>query len=267
MIKILAVDNEALALEGLRRTILEAVPDAEVICCADPVEALQTALEQRPDIAFLDIEMPQMNGITLAKRIKEQVDPKTNIIFTTGYNEYVEEAFITLRVSGYLMKPITKEMIETELENLRYPMEPKGKKRFRVRAFGAFEIFIDDVPVSFHYRKTKELCAYLIDRGGMCTTAELQEGLWEDADGIADHSSYLQNMISDMTRTFAEKGCRDVVLRKYGEIGLDQAKLDCDYYAYRDGNPAAIGAFRGEYMSQYSWAEKTLGGLMFGKAR
>ena len=60
MIKILAVDNEALALEGLRRTILEAVPDAEVLCCADPVEALQTALEQRPDIAFLDIEMPQI---------------------------------------------------------------------------------------------------------------------------------------------------------------------------------------------------------------
>ena len=46
--------------------------------------------------------------------------------------------------------------------------------------------------------KTKELLAYLIDRGGMCSNAELHENLWEETDEITDHRSYLQNMISDI---------------------------------------------------------------------
>ncbi|MCR5487116.1 MAG: hypothetical protein K6F35_06245 [Lachnospiraceae bacterium] len=56
-----------------------------------------------------------------------------------------------------------------------------------------------------------------------------------------------------------------MIIRKYGLLGIDASKIDCDYYAYRDGNPAAVNAFRGEYMSQYSWAEKTLGSLVFKK--
>ena len=154
-------------------------------------------------------------------------------------------------------------MVKTDIENLRYPIEPKGSKRVRVRAFGSFEVYVDDKPVIFHYGKTKELFAYLIDNGGMCSVAELQENLWEDADEILDHRSYLQNMISDMTRVFRELGCKDIIIKKYGVIGIDATKIDCDYYEYRAGNPAAVNAFRGVYMSQYTWAENTLGNLVF----
>ncbi len=127
--KILAVDNEEIALTGLCKAIKQALPDAEIFSTQNSSEALSMALHCEPAVAFLDIEMPKVNGLELAKQLKKEVNPKINIIFTTGYNEYIVEAFTKLRVSGYLMKPITKEMILNEIENLRYPHELKWEGR------------------------------------------------------------------------------------------------------------------------------------------
>lgn len=263
--RILVVDNEELAVRTLCNTINKVIPDADITSVTDSREALDAAFKIRPEIAFLDIDMPGVNGLMLAKAIKEQVDPKTNIIFTTGYSEYLEEAFTRLRVSGYLLKPITPDMVKSEIDNLRYPIELKGQKRIRIRTFGTFEVYVDDKPVNFHYSKTKELLACLVDSGGMCSIAGLQDILWEDTDDKTDHRSYLQNMVSDLVKEFGKLGCSDLIIRKYGEIGIDSSKIDCDYYEYRQGNPAAVNAFKGIYMSQYSWAENTLGNLVFHK--
>ncbi len=259
--KIIAVDNEKLSLETLGRTIRSVVPDAKIICCDNSNQALINAGELIPDVAFLDIEMPGMNGIELAKELKSRVNPKINIIFTTGYSEYIETAFMDIRSSGYLLKPITSSKVREELDNLRNPIEIKGENRVRVKAFGTFELYVDGKPVDFHYSKTMELVAYLIDRRTMCTNGEIQEALWEN-DNNTDHGSYLQNLMSDLNKTFSEYRCRDILLRRYGSVGIDTAKIDCDYYEYLNGNPAAVNAFRGEYMTQYSWGERTLASLM-----
>ena len=263
--RVMIVDNEEPAVNSLVNTVREVITDAEIVTAFDAREALKLAKDCNPDIAFLDIEMPGMDGMTLAKCLKEQVNPRINIIFTTGYNEYVEEAFLSLRASGYLMKPITADMVSEELENLRYPFELKGNNRVRIRAFGTFEIYVDDKPVAFHYNKTKELCAYLTDRAAMCSMTEILDNLWEADDETRDHRSYLQNMVSDLIKTFGDLGVKDLIIKKYGSIGIDPSMADCDYYLYKQGNPAAVNTFRGEYMSQYSWAEKTLGGLVFRK--
>lgn len=261
--KILVVDNEEIALKGLCRTIKEAYPETELCFSTSSRQALELAKDFKPSIAFLDIEMPEINGLELAKKLKQQINPLINIIFSTGYNEYIEEAFTKLRASGYLLKPITREMVVTEMENLRYPQDIRGDKKVRVRCFGAFEVFVDDKPLSFHYSKTKELCAYLIDHGGMCAVGEITGVLWEDDGKAKEHRSYLQNVISDLVKTFAELDCNDIVLRKYGSVGIDSTKIDCDYYEYINGNPAAVNSFKGVYMPQYSWAEKTLATMLF----
>ena len=263
--RMMIVDNEEPAVNSLFNTVRDVVKDADIVTAFNASEALKLAREYIPDVAFLDIEMPGMDGLTLAKCLKEQVNPKINIIFTTGYNEYIEEAFTSLRTSGYLMKPITADMVSEELNNLRYPFELKGSKRVKLRAFGTFEIYVDDKPVAFHYNKTKELCAYLADRAAMCSMTEILDNLWEQDDKVRDHRSYLQNMVSDLINTFGDLGVKDLIIRKYGAIGIDPTRTDCDYYLYKQGNPAAVNAFRGEYMSQYSWAERTLGGLIFRK--
>ncbi|WP_242830365.1 response regulator [Butyrivibrio sp. AE3009] len=174
----------------LCNTICEVIGDSEITRSTDSVEALNIAKDINPDIVFLDIDMPGMDGMKLAKEIKESVNPKVNIIFTTGYSEYLEEAFTKLRASGYLMKPVTEKMLRNEIENLRYPphLEILGSKAVRVRAFGTFEVYVNGTPVNFHYVKTKELLAYLIDRDGMCSISELEEGIFEEAEDRADHN-------------------------------------------------------------------------------
>lgn len=257
--KILAVDDERIALKGLEDSILKVVPQGEIQCFRNPLEALEASRKTKFDIAFLDIEMRRLNGIELAKQLKA-IYPRINIIFTTGYMEYTEEA-LELRVSGYVSKPITPEKLKRELEELRYPVE-STENRLRVKTFGNFEVYTERGPLRFQNSKTKELMAYLVDRNGsLCTKQEIISVLWEDeTDGLC-HNSYMNKIRADLIRTLKEEGYEDVLIAKRGILGIRPEKIDCDYFAYLQGATEGIRAYRGEYMTQYSWAEMTHGTL------
>ncbi len=257
-LKILAVDDEYLALTWLTDVIRKAAPDAQIKGFQDSEEAIEDARDFHPDVAFLDIEMRTSNGLELARQLK-LCNPRINVIFTTGYNKYMEEAFL-MHASGYIVKPVTPEKVQRELENLRFPSDHRIRRRVRVQTFGDFELFVDEKPVSFSYAKTKELLAILIDgKGAMCTHGKLISMLWEDEENISGHTSYVRNLISDLSKTLRELGCEDIVIRKRGQIGIDLTRIDCDYYDWLDGKD---DSFAGEYMSQYSWAEETLADLV-----
>ena len=128
--KILCVDDELLALEMLEEAVCEAQPDADVKAFRKQSELLAEAESGGCDIAFLDIHMRGMNGVELAKKLKE-LNPKMNIIFVTGFDAYTGDA-MKLHASGYIMKPVTKEKIEEELADLRFPIEPKSGAILRV---------------------------------------------------------------------------------------------------------------------------------------
>ena len=165
MTDILAVDDRHKALEVLTESIHEADPAAMVLACTGGMEALSRAQEQSEDVAFIDIDMPEMDGITLARRLRLHY-PRVNIVFATAYREYMGDAF-DLRASGYVLKPITPEKVRVELENLRYQVKAihhASDKRVYFHCFGNFDVFIDNKPVLFHYDKAKEMLAYLVDR-------------------------------------------------------------------------------------------------------
>ena len=102
---ILVVDDEYFALELMKSALEEANIRSTVYLCSDVSGALKTAREEKIDVAFLDIQMPGMNGIELARELKV-LNPKVNIVFATGYSEYMK-AGKDLRKSGYLMNPVT----------------------------------------------------------------------------------------------------------------------------------------------------------------
>ena len=160
--RIIAVDDEKLALDALLGSIRKAAPEAEIYGFNDAAEALNFLKDQPCEVAFLDVEMPEMNGVELAKRMK-MIYPNINIIFSTGYDQYRGVAF-GLHASGYLTKPILPEDVRWELEDLRRPVQLPVTKRIRVQAFGNFEVFLDGLPVRFKYERTKEMLAYLVDR-------------------------------------------------------------------------------------------------------
>lgn len=256
--KIIAVDDEKIALEGLVSSIEKAAQGEEIHGFRSADEALKFAKEQSVDVAFLDIEMRGMDGITLAKQLKA-VCHKVNIIFTTGYGEYRGHAF-DLHASGYLTKPITPEKIKTEMEELRNPVAHSTDNKLRIKAFGNFEVYVGEKALSFKYNKSKELLAYLVDRNGsLCSNSEIMAVLWEDGESQKNHISYLKNTRADLLTVLNQAGCEDVLERQRASLRIIPEKVNCDYFNYVNQKPSGINAYMGEYMTQYSWAETTHG--------
>ena len=245
--KILLVDDEKLQLTRLEETVKKVLPTAEIFSFTNPLEALKEGKSSTIDIAFLDIEMPKLNGIQLAKSLKN-INPIINIIFVTAYDSFAIDA-MKMHASGFISKPVNKEKILEEIDGLRYPVELTPTKKLQVKCFGNFEVFSNGEPIKFTYNKSKELFAYLIDREGSAINVnELNAILWEE-----DHKSYLRNLISDIQRTLKKVNASDVFIKRHNECYIDITKVDCDAYEYKNNNPDAIRMYRGEYMMQYSW--------------
>lgn len=260
--KAIVVDDEQLALENLTMTLKEFDEISQVIAFKTPQKALCWLEEHRADVAFLDINMNQMDGLELAKRLKE-LAPGCAVVFVTGYSQYALQA-IQMRASGYLMKPVRKQSIREELDYILYPPEhlDKEEKTVYVRCFGNFEVFAGREPMKFKYNKTKELLAYLVDRkGAFCSNGEIVNILWEGQPASAGLFSQFRNLLADLTSAFKAAGKKDAVLKRRGMTAIAPDKIQCDYYSWIKGEIKAINSYRGEYMSQYSWGEFTLGGL------
>lgn len=249
---VIVVDDERFVLNAEEAAIKRVLPDAKISAFQKYSDAIEFSENNRVDIAFLDINIKGVTGLKLAKTLQEY-NPKTNIIFCTGYSEYSLEAH-DLYCSAYLMKPITDEKLKKALENLRHPLSEKIEG-FTVNCFGNFEVYKDGVPIKFMHKKTKELFAYLIDRhGATVSTKEMMTVLYED-----DKESYVRNLRSDLNNTFEKLGLSDALIHNGGDVGVNARKIECDYYDYLEGNKSL---FHGEYMTQYSFAEMTLGWLL-----
>lgn len=257
--KIMIVDDESMALKHLYSVVKQAAPNADVVCFDDCDDAITSAKCQNYDVAFLDINMPEMDGLKLSKKLKD-IYKNTNIIFVTGYSEYALDA-LRLHCSGYVLKPALKEDISDALDNLRTPVKYDSNK-LRVQCFGNFEVFYNNEPVQFIRSKAKEIFAYLIDRrGASADTGELCAILWGDDAVDESNRHYFRNLISYIKKTLKKYHSEDVFICKRNLFAINVECVECDYYKYLKHDLSAINSYKGEYMSQYSWAEMTLASL------
>jgi DNA-binding LytR/AlgR family response regulator len=111
----LIADDEPHLAGHLRARLAELWPDLEVLpLAANGLEALRAIDEERPEIAFLDIRMPGLTGLELARRM----DAKTHVVFVTAFDQYAVEAFDREAVD-YLLKPVTDERLARAIERLK----------------------------------------------------------------------------------------------------------------------------------------------------
>lgn len=255
--RILCVDDEVLILE-LTVSMCRALPQApEVVGLQNAGEALQWLAGNSADILLLDINMPEMDGITLAAKAKE-LQPDLSVIFLTGYSEYAVDAF-RLHASGYLLKPVSAQRLAAEIDYaMRGRTGAAPSARIVVRTFGEFDVFVEGKPIVFSRARSKELLAYLVDRqGGFVTRANAFAVLWED--GLYDRSmqKQLDVVIRSLRTTLEQYGIGDIIEVHKGALRAVPEKLDCDLYRFFKGEIEAVDAYRGEYMSAYSWASLT----------
>ena len=254
--RFLAVDDEKMSLEALVLAIEEALPNNEIVSFRNANDALKYFKENKCDIAFLDIKMRGITGIELAEKLRE-IEPKTNIVFVTGYSDYSLDAF-KVSASDYLLKPVDAEQVRNAVANLRYPIELGDV--VRVQCFGNFEVFYNDKPIKFKRSKSKELFAYLVDRhGSSCTMQELIEVLWGDSIEDSSKQSNLRNLIADLRAAFNVIEKEDIIIKDKNNISVNCTLFECDYYDYLNKKEYAINKYRGEYMSQYSWTKINIG--------
>lgn len=250
----IAVDDEPLALEDLAEAFREAVVDCQLVLFDKPGMAVQYVRSHQVDVAFLDIELGTMSGLTLAKQLKDS-SPDIHIIFVTGYEQYAVDAF-QIHASGYLMKPVTAGHITRELTFLYGSSAGADDRNVRVQTFGGFAVYVNGKPLEFKRSKTKELFAYLVDRhGAPVTTREACAVIWEDKPYDTAQKNYFQSLLLDLRTTLRHQGVEDILARRHNSLAIVPERLNCDSYRFLNGDPWAVNRYRHDYLPDYSWAE------------
>ena len=253
----IAVDDEALMLGALVAAV-EASPDIRSVEKFSECDAALEYAQNNPiDVAFLDINMRGMGGLALAERIVA-ARPACKIVFCTGYEEYAISAF-KLHASGYLMKPISAEDVQAEIDNIKGVKQKE--KLLTVRCFGDFEVYVKEEKLVFKRLKTKELFAFLVDRKGAgMTIKQMCAALFPDDTDDTKNSAYLRQLVMDLKNTLKSVGAENILCHESPCYRVDTSLIKCDYISYLEtGKPE----FHGEYMTQYSWAEDTCAMLLF----
>ncbi len=125
-------------------------PELQVIGIENqPDVALEKIYKERPDITFLDIEMPGLNGLQIAEMVRH----KTNVIFISGHRAYGPEAY-ELEVVDYLLKPFTHERFLQAIE--------KAKQRLMLKRHIVPYVFIQDVSKNMKVRIAKDDILYIM---------------------------------------------------------------------------------------------------------
>ncbi len=132
MLRAIIVDDEELARQILRELLL-AAGEVEIVAeCANGFEAVKAAGEHRPDVLFLDIQMPKLDGF----EVLELIDPPVAVIFVTAYDQYAMKAFDAQAVD-YLLKPFSAERLGKALDRARALLAEPNPRPFQAGELAA----------------------------------------------------------------------------------------------------------------------------------
>ncbi len=246
--KIIIVDDELSALS----TFLPNVVDDMDVECKMFMNAPRAALEyvriNKVDAAFLDIKMPEIDGVDLAERMLK-LNPRLNIVFISAYAK--DEKAICERlngkVAGFCHKPYNAESVKRLLASLN---AHTSKPELYLRTFDAFDLFVNGVAVDFSSSKAKELLALLTDARGSYVTMDTAVGnLWADKNAELGKRLY-RDAVCRLRLTLKETGAERLVTFERGRAVINTRAATCDLWDYMENG----GVFSGRYMPQYDWS-------------
>lgn len=236
------------------------VTDFEIVGkFTDPLEAIAYAQENVVDFALLDIDMPGMNGMELARQLR-QLRSDVIIVFVTAHPKFAVDA-LKMKADYIVFKPFDRDDIIDVMERAKL-FRQRQKKRFYFHTFGLFDMLIDGKPVHFRSGKAKELMALCVWRNGRPVSIyEMVECLWGDEAADAPEKTGYRRAIKELADTLKSYDAESLFLRERGSIRIDMSKCDSDYQAFLNGDEDAALRFQGSFMEQYSWAEAAVYGL------
>ena len=250
--KTILVDDMLLDLQLFELKCAD-MPDFEIVGkFTDPNQAIAYAAGHVVDFALLDIDMPGMNGMELAQRLRK-IRRDIIIVFATAHPKFAVDA-LRMKADYIIFKPFDREDIADVMERAKL-LRRRQNKRFYFRTFGAFDMLVDGEPVRFRSGKAKELMALCLLREGYPVSIhEIVECLWGEDVAGAESTGY-RRTIKELTDTLRDYAAEELILRARGSLQLRMELTDSDYRRFMEGDEDAICQFQGDFMRQYSWAE------------
>lgn len=251
--KIIVVDDEITALDTFLLSTVNRQDLTAQMFLDDPLGAISFSHNHPVDAAFLDIQMPKMNGIELAKKLID-VNPKIKVFFITSYT-FDEEATaesIGVNFAGYCYKPYDKDLLSRQLDRLVEESDTGKKMKVRIKTFDGFDLFINDTAINFRNKKSKEMLAYAVNKNGaFATMEETITALWPDKDPDLARISY-RDSVWKLRRTLNENGLDSLVLFDRGRLRLNKDGISCDVYDVMEGKSPIVSIV--SYLPGYDWS-------------
>lgn len=274
MLRTVVVDDEQRALTRLSRIVEQSEYLSLAGSFTDPLEAMTCIAGEEVDVVFLDIEMPEMNGLEMAAQIFE-IKPHIDVVFVTAYDQYALTAF-QVYASGYLLKPIDPDDVAKQvaaiLKRRQAKQELSPVRRFHVRCLGTFLCYPagdSGETLLWRTKKAEELFAFLIHHDGQPVGKEkILDTLWPDlepdkaAQNLHATTWYIRNTLYTL-------GYSGLFMRKKGYYQVDMDALVCDTVQFtamleriREGrctitdHQQALELYKGPYLDgrSYEWA-------------
>ena len=214
----LCIDDEPIMLALLKEAVAASPDIGEVYAFEEEADALAWAETHPFDVAFLDIELHDMTGTEVARRLRKNA-PYLPVIFCTGYAEYALEA-IQLHADGYLLKPIAAGDVQKELDRIL------GKVGANALLFVSENgLSLKDKrgeSITFSRNRTIELFRLLLDKKGELQTAEeLCLSLFGNTPGFREKDrNYFFHLLSDLKTTLAARSADEVLVKTPQGYGL-----------------------------------------------
>lgn len=249
---VIYVDDEKPAIDNFRWTTAKFTEIQSLNTFQSGEAALEYAKNHVVDVAFLDMEMPGLHGLGLAKLLKKH-DPQIRIIFVTAFSQYALDAW-SVDATGYVLKPYTASDIRKELSKCTY--RPLPSHRVVIETIPTFSIAVDGVPLHISGAKPREMLAYLVDCGERgFTVSECIACLWPERNADTGTQSLYRMTWKRMVDALESAGVGDIIGKSAKHRYLKMEEIDCDLYRILAGDKQAARKYSGEYLKEYAWAE------------
>lgn len=254
--KIAVIDDEARAL-SMMRIFLTDLGQKDAAFFQRPAEAMTYLREHPIDLIFVDMEMPEMDGMTLVRQLQNEGNAP-EVVFATAHPQFALAAW-EVEAVDYLLKPFGKDQVMRALRRAQKRAAADsavGHECAYAQCFPTFDFWVNGKPVVFSNKKSKELLAYLIHmEGAWVGIDQITFALFEDSDESAAKNYYRQ-ILHRLRRTLYQAGLDNLIEGTYGKVRVRRDSFSCDYYRFLAGE---TNLFRGFYLEEYSWAETTKG--------
>ncbi|OPH59632.1 hypothetical protein BC351_19310 [Paenibacillus ferrarius] len=230
MLRAIIVDDEELSIKRLKNILIDS---GEIEICGmflNPVEAYEFVKSNPVDVAFLDISMPEINGMKLSGLLFE-LDASLDVVFVTGHDNYAVQAY-DMSAIDYLLKPITTQRMSKTLDKIRKKLRVSSvEPSIAIHLLNGLKLYRRDqnkAQIKLRSPKTEELFAFLVCKRTV-SREEIIDTLWS---GLEPEKAWknLNSTLYYVRKAISDNKAVHCIVADRNEIRIDESGVYCDLY-------------------------------------